>query len=304
MMEDICGVRSLKLLNMKINKTRFALLTAIILSGAATMSFDILDDSGKAGRTGSPGESTCTGCHTGFALNDGTGSVTISSPDMIGWEYMTGDTYTINVTVARTGSPLFGFDLECLTGSTPAQNAGTLIVSNSAETHIMNATVSTVVRKNMTHKLNAGSGTDTKTFSFRWAAPTTNVGNVTFYCAGNATNGNGAKTGDHIYTTTQVVTPAIGASANDVTTTSPDFNVFPNPANENVFVTYSAPSGGQVDFTLFGLDGKVAAPVYTFCGTGGPATSSLRLPADLPPGIYLLRMQSGEITGTRKIAVR
>lgn len=288
---------------MKLNKTKLSVLTAILLAGAATMSFDILDDNGKAGRTGSPGEGNCTGCHTGSVVNDGTGSVVISSPDLIGWEYMPGDTYTINVTVARTASPLFGFDLECLTGSSPAQNAGTLIVTNPAETHILNATVSTVVRKNMTHQLNGGLGTDTKTFTFKWAAPATNVGNVTFYCAGNATNGNGAKTGDHVYTTSQVVVPAFGAGTSEIADATYDFNVFPNPVNENVFVSYTTPLGEQVHFTLLTLDGKSAGPVYSFAGTGNATTSTIVLPPGFASGIYLLRMENGKAVSVKKVMV-
>lgn len=284
-------------------KTRIALFSALLLSAVSTMSFDIVEDSGKAGRTGSPGETTCTGCHTGFAINDGGGSVVISSPDLTNWEYMPGDTYTINVTVSRTGCPLFGFGFECLTGSTPAQNAGTLIVTNPSETHILNATVSTVVRKNMVHSLNGGLGTDSKTFSFKWAAPTTNVGNVTFYCCGNATNMNGAKTGDHIYSTTQVVTPAFGATTNDIPDNSSTFNVYPNPANENLFVMYSAAIGKKVDFTLMTLDGKIAGPVYTFIGTGSETTSVIVLPADFAAGIYLLRMQRGDTSTVKKIVI-
>ncbi len=291
-------------ITMKKNKTTLALVAAIALAGFATMSFDILDDTGKAGRTGAPGESTCTGCHTGSPINDGLGSVVISSPDLgIGWEYMTGDTYTINVTVSRVGAPLFGFDLVCLTGTTPAQNGGTLVVTNTAETHILNATVSAVVRKNMTHKLNAGVATDTKTFTFEWIAPTTNVGNVTFYCTGNAANGNGAKTGDHIYSTSQVVTPAVGASMEDILNITRSFSVFPNPATENVFVNYNVAIGERVDFTLMTLDGKSVGPVYSFNGTGDRATSMLSLPADLAKGIYFIRMESGSNSSIQKVVL-
>jgi len=289
---------------MKMHKTKIAVTLAMSISGIAAMSFDVQDDNGKAGRTGSPGESTCTACHTGAMINDGNGSVVISSPDLgVAWEYMPGDTYTINVTVSRVGCPLFGFDLECLTGSTPAQNGGTLIVTNSAETHLLNVTVSTVSRKNMTHQLNGGLGTDTKTFSFKWAAPTSNVGNVTFYCTGNATNGNGAKTGDHIYSTTQVVTPAFGAGTNDLVDPENSFNVFPNPANESIFVTYHAAPGEHVDFTLYTMDGKMAGPVYTFAGTGSAATSLLNLPSDLASGIYFVRMETGSTVSTKKVVI-
>lgn len=290
---------------MKMKKTSIAVIAAVAVAGFATMSFDVLEDNGKAGRTGSPGETTCTGCHTGAVINDGVGSVVISSPDLGPlWEYVPGDTYTINVTVARVGAPLFGFGLECLTGSTPAQNAGTLVVTNSAETHILNATVSSVVRKNMVHQLNGGVATDTKTFTFDWIAPATNVGNVTFYCTGNATNGNGAKTGDHIYSTTQVVTPAFGAGTDDLAAVNNAFSVFPNPASENIFVSYNLDAGERVDFTLSTLEGKSVGPVYTFTANGAQTTSMLSLPADLAKGIYFVRMQSGDVTGIQKVVIQ
>ncbi len=290
--------------NMKIHKTKFAVFIAVVVSTISMMSFDVLNDTGQAGRTASPGETTCNGCHTGFALNDGMGSVTITSPDLSNWEYMTGDTYTINITVARMGAPLFGFGTECLTMDAIPQNAGILQVTNTAETQILNATVNTVVRKNMTHKLNGGLGTDTKTFSFRWIAPTTNVGNVTFYAAGNATNGNGAKTGDHIYTTTQLVTPAIGAGSQEEVIASADFTMFPNPANENIFVSYSAPVGDEVIFSLMSVDGKVVTNDFTFQGTGSTATSTIELPSDLSSGIYLLKMVNGEKVNVRRIVIQ
>lgn len=290
---------------MKIKKTKIAVSLSLVALAVSSLSFDVQDDNGKAGRTGSPGETTCTGCHTGAVLNDGLGSVTITSPDFgTPWEYMPGDTYTINVTVERTGSPLFGFDLECLTGSTPAQNAGVLLVTNPTETHLLNATVSTVVRKNMTHQLNGGLGTDTKTFTFDWIAPSTNVGNITFYCTGNATNQNGAKTGDHIYSTTKVCAPVFGAGTNDIVHADNDFTVFPNPATENIFVTYQVAVGEQVDFTLFTLDGKIAGPLYTFQGTGSSSTSQLNLPSDLAAGIYFVKMESGAKVNIKKIVIQ
>src|SRR5205807_306485 len=38
------------------------------------------------------------------------------------------------------------------------------------------------------------------TFEFDWTPPATNAGDVIFYVAGNAANGNDNETGDHIYT--------------------------------------------------------------------------------------------------------
>src|ERR1051326_1302007 len=46
------------------------------------------------------------------------------------------------------------------------------------------------------------------TYQFEWTPPATNIGNVTFYAAGNAANGDLTVNGDHVYTTTYTLTPA------------------------------------------------------------------------------------------------
>ncbi len=288
---------------MKINKNRISAIIATLVVASSIMSFEIMNDTGQAGKTGSPGETACNGCHTGNSLNDGVGSVVISSPDLFNWEYMTGDTYNIDVTVTRQGAPLFGFGMECLTNVSVPQNAGLFLVTNSTQTQILSATVNTVSRKSMTHKLNSGLSSNSKTFSFKWIAPTTNVGNVTFYCAGNAANNNGLKTGDFIYTTSQVITPALGAGAIEEALEQLAFSFFPNPTSGNIFVNYTTPVGEQVNFTLTTLEGKVVGPQYTFRGTGSSATSSLELPTDLARGIYFLKMENGNKVNVKKVIV-
>ena len=239
--------------------TFFAIAVISITSGFDVVdSMEAMDNTGQAGRTGSPSESTCNiTCHTGFALNDGTGSITITCADMPTWEYMPGDTYTVDITVSRVGNSLFGFDVECLTGASTPQNAGVFLITNTTQTQIKNFVVGSVTRKNVVHKLNGGIGTDTKTWSFNWICPTTNVGSVTFYATGNAANGTNTTAGDHIYRTTQVVTPAIGAGINPDDEPLNGFNVYPNPAHDNISVSYTAESGDDVSIQLISLEGKV-----------------------------------------------
>ena len=54
---------------------------------------------------------------------------------------------------------------------------------------------------------NAGAGF---TFDILWTPPPTDVGDVVFYFAGNAADGNGANSNDHIYTAAQVISPVCG----------------------------------------------------------------------------------------------
>jgi uncharacterized protein (TIGR03437 family) len=62
----------------------------------------------------------------------------------------------------------------------------------------------------ITHTLSgtrAGT-TGSVNFEFDWTPPDTDMGNIRFYAAGNAANGNNQNSGDHIYTTTVELTPA------------------------------------------------------------------------------------------------
>jgi hypothetical protein len=285
-------------------KSRIAIAASLIVAAASTLSFDILDDNGKAGRTGSPGEQTCqTTCHNSFALNDGVGSVSISSPNMTNWEYMPGDTYDIAVKIKRIGTPLFGFATECLTMQTVPNNAGLFLNTIPAETHILSATINTVSRKSITHQLNSGLTNDSMVYTFKWIAPSTNVGNATFYVAGNAANNNGLKTGDYIYTVTQLITPAFGASINEATAQT-EFNVFPNPVAEMVNLRFNAEGGERINFTLHNAEGKLVHTFPLIIADGGREELSLDIPADLNAGLYILSMQRETGTAQQSIIIR
>jgi hypothetical protein len=226
----------------------FALGTAGMLFFAG-----IESDNGKAGATGSPGEQTCSqsNCHTGSTDNSMGGSVTLSSTNLVNWEYTPGQTYTLTATVSQQGRTLFGIGLEALLPS--GANAGTLVPGTG--TTIKTATISGNSRNNIVHTSNAGATTNAHSFTFNWTAPATDVGPITIYYAGNATNNNGAKTGDYIYKASQVVTPA-GVNVQEQVNTPFTFSFYPNPATENITVNYSLEQSAKVTYTIYDLTGK------------------------------------------------
>lgn len=65
-----------------------------------------------------------------------------------------------------------------------------------------------------------GRAASTGTFEFDWTPPATDQGNVRFYVAGNAANGNGQNSGDRIYTANVTLTPSAGGGGNRPTITS------------------------------------------------------------------------------------
>jgi hypothetical protein len=226
----------------------FALGTAGMLFFAG-----IESDNGKAGATGSPGEQTCSqsNCHTGTADNTMGGAVTLTSSDLVNWEYTPGQTYTLTATVSQQGRSLFGIGVEALLPS--GANAGNLVPGTGTTTK--NATISGNIRKNIVHNMNAGATANAHSFTFTWTAPAADAGPVTIYYAGNATNNNGAKTGDYIYTASQVVNPA-GVNVTEEVNVPFTFSFYPNPATENITVNFSLEQSAKVTYTIFDLTGK------------------------------------------------
>lgn len=148
------------------------------------------------GKSGSQGDSnvTCTDCHTGTATPI-TGWITTNIPT---GGYTPGTTYLITATGTHAGVVKFGFELtaETSTGS----KIGTLAITEASRTKLCNQ------NKAVTHRSGGTAPTgNSNTWTMNWTAPATDVGQIRFYGAFNAANGNGNNSGDVIYTSTKFV---------------------------------------------------------------------------------------------------
>lgn len=150
------------------------------------------------GFTGAPGEQTCavSGCHGGEP-NTGPGQLQIIAPA----SYEPNKTYDITVmhVTSDTTRRRWGFELTALDGTN--NRAGTLQNSTSLTQIVEGGPGGN--RQYIEHGfLGTFQGqTVPGSWSFKWVAPSTDVGAVTFYAAGNQANNNGAETGDQIYST-------------------------------------------------------------------------------------------------------
>ncbi|MGO9260012.1 MAG: choice-of-anchor V domain-containing protein [Bryobacteraceae bacterium] len=194
------------------------------------------------GYCGVPNENgTCTaaGCHAG-TTNDpaNTGSVTMSFPN--GMTYTPGVTQLLTVTISdpATAQRAWGFELTPRVASNTAAMAGTL-ASFDTNTALMCAQPNLSIfhavclpgadplgrcqqssapacpsdypLQYMEHSYTgylSTMGTGSATYQFTWTPPATNVGNITFYVAGDAGVGNPpTQVGDHVYATAYTLTP-------------------------------------------------------------------------------------------------
>jgi len=178
-------------------------LLAVLLTGDRTVRrANAFAEGPNAGVTGAPGETTCAvdGCHGGRA-NVGPGQFMIMAPA----SYQPGKTYEITVKHMTTDSTRqrWGFQLTSLN-----QNAGRAgdLLSGGGVTQVLEGGPDGN-RQYIEHNfLGTFQGQRFEaSWTFNWVAPSTDVGLVTMYAAGNQANNNGNETGDQIYSTTAAI---------------------------------------------------------------------------------------------------
>ena len=150
------------------------------------------------GKTDSPSDgASCTGCHYAGA---GTGAIITTNIPANG--YTPNQVYTITANINHSGINKFGFEItaEKNSGNT---KTGSFLVTNSAEMKFVNNNTA------ITHKSGGTSGNGSRTWAMDWEAPNTGTGDVTFYGAFIAANGNGNNMGDTYHSTNLTVSEAI-----------------------------------------------------------------------------------------------
>ena len=212
-------------------------LTVILATPYAAHSYPQGAPSGTAGNNAF----TCAsgGCHDSFALNSGTGSVSIDAPDVV----EAGETVTITVTVDNTTAPAPGSSVQQgfeasvrnLAGG-DGVGVGMLTVTDDTNTRVPFDGDDSYI----THTT---SGLTQTSYSFDWTAPAEG-GSAIIFAAGNAANGGDGSLGDYIYTTQQTIAVAVdaedGPDERAFTLAAP----FPNPARSvsTTTVTLAAPA--------------------------------------------------------------
>ncbi len=151
-------------------------------------------------KTGAPNEGTCMDCHGGNEINASGGSLMLTVPEV----YEPNEVYTIIVDLSRAGQSKWGFEMTALdttgvrAGSFTADAANTQLTESNGKQYIQHTTAGTSVGTNDMHS-----------WEFEWTAPDTDIGPITFYAAGNASNNDGGITGDYIYTAQAESTPPV-----------------------------------------------------------------------------------------------
>ena len=213
------------------------------------LQYHLRSSGSPGGNTGAPGQfggRTCANasCHSG---GDSFRAGMITSDIPVGG-YIPGQTYTITGTVSEPGRVKFGFEIS--PQDSMGNRIGTLTRTNTTETKFTNS------NKSLTHTSNGNSGPGgTKSWSFDWTAPVKGTGGFSFWGAFNASNNNGASSGD------MILRSELRIEEDPTFVASEEFalaQVFlgPNPFQDNLRISFPTTTTEKLTYSIFDLSGR------------------------------------------------
>lgn len=245
-----------------------------------------------AGRTGAPGETNCTECHSGSVQNgDGINQLAWTEGVTPVTEYTPGVTYNVGITFS-TAAARNGFQVVALNSSNA--QAGTITIIPASGTQLLNGAGG---KKYVTHNTTGNSQT---AWAFQWTAPASNVGDVTFYLATNQTNSNNNSSGDIIRLSQHVIGSVAGV---DEAAANLNLQVGYNAANNTLKMEYSALSAGSSSVNIVDLSGKSVFTESVGTTEVGSNTKAVKLPSDLKAGVYVIHLNVNNNFASKKIFI-
>lgn len=248
-------------------------IPALILFALALLSNSTNPPNGK---TGAPGESFCTECHTPSATSLD-GSITVDGfPAVI----EPNQTYQLTVTNSNTAGNgvKAGFQMTVLG---PLNTKAGEMKNPSASSTVM----SSLGRQYFEHNPAPNYPVSRQvSWTVDWTAPDLAAGSVvTWYAAGNIANGNFSDTGDKVVAANGTGTYMLSSTGDGPSIA--ELAVYPNPGSEEIYVSLPGTPVTEGIATFITLDGRIVKRATVRHGhiqTG-----------ELPSGMYIFRLELG-----------
>jgi hypothetical protein len=278
------------ILKRKITLALLAAITIISLSAFTLVKYSL----GISGASGSPADGVnCSNCHNG-GLTTPMCTITSSPAFGPGDTYMPNTTYTITIT--GSGYTKYGFDFEILDSQSPVTSTvhdfGTIDSVPPGE--FINPPSASYPYSDVAHTIPR-----TGAFTVIWTAPASGTGYL--YCALLGANGNSSTSGDNVKLMNMTLTQSLnGIEA--YSDTNLNLNVFPNPANEKVRVSYNLTERSIVSLKLFNLKGDLVKELLSETQNKGTYNMESQL-TGVAKGMYMLRLSMNGKQSVKKLIV-
>lgn len=220
--------------------------------------------------TGGFGESTCTACHTGAAVNSGPGTFRIVGAPA---QYTPGASVPITLTLAQNQQRRWGFELAARFRATGAQ-AGSFTINSSDLLARVTSGIWYITQT--TAGLHDGVADGPVSWTVNWVAPA-GGGEVLFTAAGLAADGDGTERGDFTYTAQASSAPP--GQLPSPLPAKPSVYVLPHSVRgggyvTRIFLSNLTPSANQIQLNTVSTDGRVVESAQISLASGGSYTTA------------------------------
>ena len=238
------------------------------------------------GAAGAPGDGqTCSSsnCHKSGPFGTDV-KLTLTKDGAEVTEYTPGESYFVSVDVETSmGSPArYGFQMTALSSSDDS-GAGTFseLSTNSKALTFGDRTY-----------LEHTSPSSSSMFTSTWTAPEAGTGNINFYVAGNAVNGNGGPSGDDA--NNKIITISESGTSGLSILNSDDIKIYPNPIGNVIKIDSDIKQAMSYD--IMSISGVIMS-------RGSLSNASIDV-SDLQSGLYIIRIMGSDFEYTQKILKR
>lgn len=250
-----------------------------------------------------PQSNTCdaAGCHNDFPLNIGSAHLNLylGGADT---GYIPGQTYIISISLVRNGMIRSGFQITALQDNDITITPGTITLIDSNGTQLVNAAnphTGPCLTQNKTWVEHTIDGidnimnSDSSYWHFKWKAPSSNVGTITFYVASIDANKDLDCTGDTVYAVHKTISVAAGSTGISELLTDNDFSVSPMPFLNELQVKTT--SHLTYSYSIIDMNGKNVLDGSVSNGASAISTESLM------PGVYLFELKDAHGAAVKRI---
>lgn len=211
--------------------------------------------------TGAPDENNCTQCHTGRQVNQGSGKLSISFSDNE-MTYQPGQIYDMVVKIEMDTLAVFGFEMVAIQKSTN-KTIGNFILNDINRTQLFSELVKEETRDYIGHTQQGTVAPQkgSNSWSFQWKSPSIPSGDIVFYAAANAANGNGNRFSDWIYTENILLKESLNAAETADRSTRDLFNA--TLKNNSLHLTYGVSNSEVIIISLTDAKGNLIQKLKT-----------------------------------------
>ena len=253
----------------------------------------------QTGYTGAPGDAngTCTNCH-----NSGTYGSTakIEVFDSLGvtlvTKYALNRQYTVRLTISVTsGTPTaYGFQMIDIRKKDSTNFKG-FLPKTAQDANIGIDTITSSKRVYAEHNARLTSNV----MNIKWKAPSTDLGVIVFYGAGNAVNANFGTTGDNgTPSTSFALNSPLSARTNELAENI-SIQLSPNPTPSSMFIKLDSKVSKSLDLHISDLSGRVVlAEKWSIVVGDNYKTVDLK---NLVSGAYMVQLLDNQNVISKKI---